>query len=275
MSSIKICHPVHYNPYHMPARTIRSLSVSFVFISTFMLSHCANAAENEAKPLNPDDPRLKSSFRVGGKELLSFRLRLDDDGTIFAISVYHEGKSEPMQQLVSCTAHPDRVTDLWTDFQLAKLVTFQDFNFDGSFDLQLAQRDSIYLNKMSYCIFLWDSQTGQFNYSPELSVIATGTVIGVNPKSKTLHTYKDLPEGRWEDSTYGWNEGKLQLIQQSGLYGDWFGTEAEKGPSCRAVYFSCRRRIRGNLVFTLKKWICSPNNPTFRPPDCPDYREYR
>src|ERR1035441_6350432 len=100
---------MHYNPYRMPARTTKSLFMSFVFISTFLLSHCANAAENEAKPLSPDDPRLKFSFRVLGKELLTFKLRLDDDGTIFGISVYHEGESEPMQTLPSCTAHPDRV----------------------------------------------------------------------------------------------------------------------------------------------------------------------
>ncbi|WP_035355254.1 XAC2610-related protein [Edaphobacter aggregans] len=260
----------------MPARTSKSLFISFVFISTFWLSLRANAAQNEPKPLNPADPRLSNVFRPkAGDKSLSYKLRLDETGTILGISIYREGESKPVQVLPSCTFHPDRVTDLWTDFQLATLVTFQDFNFDGSFDLQLAQSYSIYLNNMSYCIFLWDSQTGRFRYSPELSVIATGTVIGENPKSRTLHTYKELPEGRWEDSTYGWNEGKVQLIQQSGLYGDWFGTEAEKGPYCRAVYFSCRRRIKGKLVVTLKKWICSPSDETPSPPDCPDYRPYR
>jgi hypothetical protein len=264
---------LHYNPYRM-LRKSKASFIFLVFISASWLSLYANAAQNEPKPLSPNDLRLGPHLLRMKDRIFYWKLRLDETGAILAVDIYREGGSR-LQGLPICTSHPDRVTENWTDFQIATLVTTPDLNFDGYDDLQLAQGYSPYINKLSYCIFLWDSKSGKFRYASDLSVIATGTVIGVNPASKTLHTYTDLPESRWEDSTYRWNEGKLELIQQSGLYGDWFGPEAEKGPYCRAVYFSCKRRITGKLVVTLKKWICSPNEETLRPPDCPAYQDYR
>jgi hypothetical protein len=236
-----------------------------VFLLSFWLTFSANAAPDEPKSLSPNDPRLKFAFRVKpGQEPLSFKVKLDATGTISGVSVFRHGESQPLQTLPRCSKFPDHVNEFWESYEISKLVAHADLNFDGFEDLELLQNYIPHLGKGTYCIFLWDSKVGRFIQSPELSYIAGN--LEAHPNNKTLSVHEDWQGGPWEESTYRWKNGKLELIEQDGLYGDWSLPKSED-QKC-GFQFTCSKLIKGKLVPTLEKWICTPNEME-NLPECP------
>lgn len=218
---------------------------------------CANGrakAEDQPKLLDPNDPRLTFSFPIhSGERPFHFKVGLDKDGTINGVSVFREGQAQPFQTLPACDKFADRVNENWGWGDFSQLIAHADLNFDGFEDLELLLNYIPHLDKRLYCIFLWDSNAGQFRYSKDLSDISAD--IEADPKTKTLTTREDWQGGAWEVTTYRWNGGKLEEIEDDGLFGDW-GLKPPSG-ECSFTY-SCSRRKEGKMVTTLEKKVCTP-----------------
>lgn len=223
------------------------------------------ADQDAPKPLDPNDPRLTFSFPIqpGGKPF-RFKVELNKTGNIAGVSVFRDRDSKPFQTLTSCQNidFTDPVTEFWTGYEIAMLINHADLNFDGFEDLELLQNYIPHLDKKLYCIYLWDNKTGRFIYSKELTDVGVNLVT--HSENKTLTTREDWQGGPWEKSTYRWNSGKLELIEQDGLYGDW-STQTDK--KC-GFEFSCNRLINGEMVTTLEKPVCTPEEMDNLPP-CP------
>lgn len=86
-------------------------------------------------------------------------------------------------------------------------------------DLELMSNYTPHLDKKLYCIYLWDNKLGRFNYSKELTEIASN--LEAHRENKTLTAREDWQGGAWEESKYRWNRDKLELIEQNSLLGDW------------------------------------------------------
>jgi hypothetical protein len=82
-----------------------------------------------------------------------------------------------------------------------------------------------------------------------------------HPENRTITTVSDWLGGAHEDSTYRWIGDKLELFEQSGTY------ENIDNPKCHFTY-SCSRLIKGKMVTTLEKPLCSENEID-SPPVCP------
>ncbi len=184
-------------------------------------------------------------------------MQLNDSSTVTGVSVFREGGSTPLQTLPMC-GH-----DL--PFQLLKegdadreLVKHAGLNFDGFEDLELLQYYVPHLGKNLYCVYLWDSKTERFVYSPEISDIGDPVP---HPENKTLTSHEDWQGGEYQDSTYRWKGDKLELIEQNGLYGNPDNTK------CGFTY-TCVRLVGAELVTTLKKPVCSEKEME-NPPPCP------
>jgi len=232
----------------------------FVFLGS-----CVQAQQDDAKPLKPNDPRLNFSFAVSpGAKPFRFHVNLNMAGTITGVSIYRNDQSVPFQTLPGCSKFPDAVTALWLNTEIAQLIDHQDFNFDGFQDLELLQNYIPHLDKRLYCIFLWDIQAGQFRLSKELSDLDAN--LEAHPEDRTLTGREDWQGGAWQNSTYRWEGGHPELIEQSGLLGDW-GLPPSKERPC-GFEFSCSRRIHGKMAVTLHKWICTPGEMDYLPA-CP------
>lgn len=222
------------------------------------------AAQDDAKPLDPNDPRLTFSFPIKkGGSPMQFKVNLDKSGAITGVSVLRSGQTEPFQTLPACENLLGQVDEGWEDYELSKLVTHADFNFDGFEDLELLQYYDEHLDKKLYCIFLWDDKAGRFAYSSELTEISTN--LETHPENKTLTASEDWQGGAFQNSTYRWNSGKLELIEQDSLLGDW-GLTPDKG-KC-AFEFTCSRLINGKMTKTLGKNICTQEEMD-NLPNCP------
>jgi hypothetical protein len=219
-----------------------------------------------AQDFPPHDPRLlapdkaKTSYsfpvRPGGKEF-RFKVQLDDASMVTGVSVFREGESSPFQTLAMCGHN--------LPFQLLKevdadrvLIKHADLNFDGLEDMELLQYYIPHLDKSLYCTYLWNSKTERFVYSPEISDIGDPVP---HSEDRTLTSHEDWQGGDYQDGTYRWNGGKLELIEQDGLYGNPDNTK------CGFTY-TCRRLIDGKLVSTLEKLVCSKEEMD-KLPDCP------
>jgi hypothetical protein len=221
------------------------------------------ATKDMPAPLDPSDSRLKFSFPVQpGSKPLRFTVNLDRKGTITGVSVFRQGKSKPFQTLPSCHVDPDRVNEYWDDYEVSMLIEHADLNFDGFADFELLQFYNAHLGKKLSCIFLWDSKAERFTYSKDLTKVAVN--LKAHPKNKTLTTREDWQGGAWQDSTYRWKNGKLELIEQNSLLGDWSNSTDKE---CGFTY-SCSRRIKGRMVDTLTKAVCAPDEMDHLPP-CP------
>jgi hypothetical protein len=213
------------------------------------------------KPLDPSKARANYSFPVhAGGEIFRFKVEVDKTSTVTGVSVFHADSSILLQTLPTCDSNL-RVELTEYDEKL-ELLEHADLNFDGFEDLKLLQYDNDHLGKKLYCIYLWDNETGRFLFSPELTEVAIDPVA--HPESKTITTRSDWQGGAHEESTYRWNGGKLELIQQNGLYGDW---ALQNGKTCHFT-FSCRRLINGKMVTTLEKPVCTPDEME-KLPECP------
>jgi hypothetical protein len=119
-----------------------------------------------------------------------------------------------------------------------------------------------HLGKKLFCVYLWDNKLGRYQYAPELTDDLGDPIP--DPENKTITTHEDWQGGPWQDSTYRWVDGKLQLIEQSSLLGDW-SQQSEK--QC-GFNFTCSRLINGEMVTTLEKPICTDDDMG-NLPDCP------
>jgi hypothetical protein len=220
-------------------------------------------AEDQPKPLDPNDPRLTFSFSIRpGAEPFRFKVGLQKDGTIAGVSVFRKGHAQAFQTLPACYESPDQVTDLWHDYEISMLVAHADLNFDGFEDLELLQNYIPHLDKKLYCIFLWDDKTGQFRHSKELDDLSAD--IEAHPETKTLTTREDWQGGAWEAMTYRWNGGRLEEIEDNSLLGGWDDPTSQK---C-GFAFTCSRLIHGKMTVTLAKDICTPDEMD-NLPQCP------
>jgi hypothetical protein len=229
------------------------------------LSQKSAAALEELKPLDPSDPRLSFSFPIqpGGKPF-HFKVNLSNTGNVSSVSVFREEDTIPFQTLQACKnadlSNP--VNEDWGGYVLSNLLKHADLNFDGFEDLELLDYDIPHLDKKLYCIYLWNDKAGRFNYSSDLTEIAVD--LEPKPKDKTLTTREDWQGGAWQESTYRWKGGKLELIEQSRLSGYW----GDQGNGKCGFDFSCSMQVKGKMITTLEKPICDVDEMDHLP-DCP------
>ena len=235
--------------------------------STGILLSCVSSdacAQDQAKPIAPDDPRLTFSFAIQpGGPPFQFKVKLKSDGTIAGVAVYRNTESRSFQELPSCMESPDQVDENWGWGDLSNLIAHADLNFDGNQDLELIQNYIPHLGKKLYCVFLWDPKTAKFAYSADLTNISAN--VEANPGKKTLTTREDWQGGAWQSSTYRWRGDKLEMIEQTSLLGDWGLTPP---PNECNFTFTCSRLVNGKMVTTLEKPVCTVKEME-NLPNCP------
>jgi hypothetical protein len=245
----------------------RLLSLSAIVLCRGILivgtlrSACAQTLE---KPIDPNDAGLTFTFPIHpGNRPLRFRLELNKQGFVSGISVFGPDHSKLLQSVASCGVGDETYAEFEKQTS-DPLLKHADLNFDGFEDLELLYEYVPHLGKNLYCIYLWDPKVGRFRYSSELTKI--GTNLEAHPEDKTLTTHEDWMFGPWQDSTYRWHAGKVELIEQRSLLGSWsVPVGGRKG--CGFSY-TCSRLISGKMVDTLKKPICQPEEMDDLP-DCP------
>jgi hypothetical protein len=246
-------------------KTIFAFGLIGLLVSFFPSIHNRATAQEKAKPLDPNDPRTTFSFPIHpGWKSFRFKVELDKIGTVTGVSVFRPGESTPFQALPSCGTKDlnEQVTEGWEDYDISKLLTHADLNFDGFEDLELLQYYIPHLDKRLYCIYTWDNKTERFRYSPELSDEAVDPVP--HPESKTITMRDDWQGGAYELRTYRWKGDKLELIEQNGLYGYW---DPQSDGKC-GFTFSCSRLVNGKMVTTLEKPVCTVDEMDHTP-KCP------
>lgn len=246
-------------------RLRRRLLLSFMTALILHVSVNCCAAQDKPNPLNPNDPRLNFSFPIqsGGKPF-HFKVEIDKSGTILGLEVYMPGSASPFQHIQTCAGEgsTEQLGPYADDDAYSQLLAHADFNFDGFEDIELLTDYIPHLDKKLYCIYLWDNKADHFVYSPELSGIAVDPVP--DPENKTITTREDWQGGAWQVSTYLWDDGKLELIEQESLLGDWSQQTAKE---CGFAY-TCSRLIGGKMVVTLGKDVCTPEEMD-QLPSCP------
>ena len=220
----------------------------------------AGPGQGKPRPLNPDNARLNYFFPVRpGEKPFRFKVNLDKTLTVTGVSVFRDGESSPFQTLSACDSD---LKDQLTEYdESSEFLRHADLNFDGFEDLKLLIYYIPHLDKRVECIYMWDDRTDRFRYSPEISQLADPIA---DPKNKTITAAESWQGGAWESSTYRWAAAKLELIEQEGLYGDWSN---QAGKEC-GFSFTCRRLINGEMVTTLEKPVCTPEEMD-KLPDCP------
>jgi hypothetical protein len=247
----------------MFSKTARSSRLLMLWCLCVFCADSRAAAQNRPNLLDPNDPRLTFSFPIKpGADPFRFKVGLDTDGTISNVSDFRKDQTQPFQTLPACEKFADQVSESWLDAEISLLVAHADLNFDGFEDLELLQFYIPHLDKKLYCIFLWDDKGGQFRYSKDLSDISSN--IEADPKTKTIKTREDWQGGPWEETTYRWNAGKLEVIEDNSLIGGWDDPANKK---C-GFGFTCSRLIHGKMTVTLAKDICTPDEMDSLP-DCP------
>ena len=216
--------------------------------------------QGKPKPLNPENARLNYFFSVRpGEKPFRFKVNLDKTLTVTGVSVFRDGDSSPFQTLSACNSD---LKDQLTEYdESSEFLRHADLNFDGFEDLKLLIYYAPHLGKRVECIYLWDTKTGHFRYSPEVSDLVDPVA---HPENKTISSWEDWMGGAYESSTYRWAGVKLELIEQYGLYGDW-GSQTDK--QC-GFSFTCRRLVNGEMVTTLEKPVCTPDEMD-KLADCP------
>ena len=203
-------------------------------------------AQEEPKPLDPNDPRLTFSFPIqrGGKPF-RFKVELDKTGNMKGVSVYLAGDTTQLQTLPACgTVNlPEPITENWLDYEIAMLVKHADLNFDDFEDLELLQFYIPHLDKKVYCIYLWDKRTGRFSYSVELS--KEGVNLEPRPENKTITAHEDWFGGVYADRTYRWIGTKFELIKEDGRH------SGSSDPKCSFTDY-CEELVNGKKITTLE-----------------------
>lgn len=249
-----------YNCANMFNKMIFALGVVASLLS---ITSSTVFSKSEAKPLDPNDPRLTFSFPIhsGGKPF-HFKVKLDKAGSIAGVSIYRNGQTRVLQTLPSCREFSDQVDQNWGWGDLSVLIAHADVNFDGYQDLELVQNYIPHLDKKLYCVFLWDENVGRFRYSKDVTDIAVD--LEAHPENKTLTTRQDWMGGAWKERTYHWKNGKLELIEEESFLGYWSDPPGEK---C-GFKFTCSQLIHTEMTVTFDKDICTPEEMDNLPP-CP------
>jgi len=243
----------------------RSLYASFVGLGFLALGGGWDALAQTSTALpTQNDAGLTFTFPIqaDGKPM-RFHLELNNEGYISGVSVFGADQSTQMQTLASCGVGDETYAEFGkqTDDPLLKHA---DLNFDGFEDLELLYYYIPHLGKKLYCIYLWDPKTGRFSYSQEVTQLAIN--LEAQPGSKTLTTHEDWMFGPWQDSTYRWHAGKLELVEQTSLLGSWSPpVGGRKG--CGFTY-TCSKLVGGKMRDTLVKPICKPEEMDDLP-ECP------
>ena len=221
----------------------------------------AGPGQGKLKPLNPENARLNYFFSVRpGEKLFRFKVNLDKTLTVTGVSVFRDGDSSPFQTLSACNSE---LKDQLTEYdESSEFLRHADLNFDGFEDLKLLIYYIPHLDKRVECIYMWDAKTDRFRYSPEATALADPIA---HPENKTVTETQSWQGGAYESSTYRWTDAKLELIERHGLYGDW-STQTDK--EC-GFSFICSRLIHGEMVTTLEKAVCTPEEMD-KLPDCPE-----
>lgn len=231
-----------------------------------MSTVCAQAvAQTEAKPPDPNDPRLTFSFPIQtGGEAFRFKVGLSKAGRVTGVSVFRDGETTPFQTLPRCAIvdMPEAVSGSWPNVELNPLLKHADLNFDGFEDLELLVYDIPHLDKKFYCIYLWDNNAGRFRYSNALSELGVNPVT--HPENKTITMHEDWQGGVWTESTYRWTDGKPELIERNSLVAN---PSLESNEKC-GRNFTCSRLINGKMITTLEKLVCTQEDFD-NLPDCP------
>jgi hypothetical protein len=210
-------------------------------------------ADDEPNSIDPNDPRLNFTFPIqpDGKPF-RFKLLLDKANNVGAVSVFHEGESLPFELFRTyVNVHLEEpLSRYWDDNDRSILLTHADLNFDGFEDLELLENDIQHLDKKRYSVYLWDNKAGLYKYSKELDELPVDPTP--HPENKTLTT---------RDS---WPSGKLEMIEQNSLLGDW---SKQTDMQC-GFTFTCSRLVNGEMVVTLEKPVCTENEME-NLPSCP------
>ena len=202
------------------------------------------AGQDLRKPLDPAKARINYSFAVRpGAEPFRFQVQVDKTSTITGVSVFRSGQSSPFQVLPACRWESDLKMTLDEYDGELELLKHADLNFDGFEDVQLLQNE---FPNPWWCTYEWDPKAARFRSSPEIP----NPDPVPHPESKTITAHQDWQGGPYKDSTYRWNRGKTELIEQSGvLYGS-------NNPKCGFTRF-CSRLINGKMVTTAEKpFVC-------------------
>ena len=235
-----------------------------IFISLSVVARCfgiviafcavCTFAQGQEARFDKNDPGLTFTFSIhSGDKPSRFELELDKQGFVSGISVFTTDQSKPIQTIPSCGAGDENYAEFGRETE-DPVLKHADLNFDGFEDLELLYRSIPHLGKKLYCVYLWDSKAGRFRYSQEVTNIATN--LEVQPATKTLTTHEDWMFGPWQDSTYRWRAGKLELIEQTSLLGSW--SEPVGGRKGCGFTYTCSRLIGGKMKDTLTKPICKP-----------------
>lgn len=225
---------------------IALVGLSFIFIQA--------SAQDAPKPPNPNDARLNFSFPIqNGTKPFHFKVDIDKNGTILGLDIYKPGSSSIFQRINTCADENSnqQLSGYVDDYTFEHTLMHADLNFDGFEDIGLLEDYSEHLDKWLYCIYLWNNKTERFVYSKELTDIASS--IEVDPKAQTIRTYDNWMGGAFDNSTYRWNHGKLELIEEDSLLGAWSQQTAK---TCGYTYH-CDQLINGKMVTTLTKPICT------------------
>jgi hypothetical protein len=92
-----------------------------------------------------------------------------------------------------------------------QLLQTADLNFDGYLDLLMVGYANVpHLGNTFYCAWLWQPQGGRFKEVPEIGEISDPTP---DPPTKTIRSHRDYLGGPEVDETYGWENGKLVLLE--------------------------------------------------------------
>jgi hypothetical protein len=173
----------------------------------------------------PSKAKREYSFPLqSGGRSFDFHVQVDKTSTVTAVSIFRDGESAPFQSLpVWDPILSEQLTEYDENLELLKHA---DLNFDGFEDIELL----IYGQQATWIrssIASVDgiARQGDFALNPDLTDMAVN--MEAYPESKALSSHEDWFGGPWQDSTNRWNDGKLELIEQRSLLGDW-SLESEK-----------------------------------------------
>jgi hypothetical protein len=212
--------------------------------------------DQHRKPLDQRSARTQYSFAINrGGEPFRFQVQIDPPGAVASVSVFRFKDASPFQTVTIC---PEGV-DPWLmeDDAERDLIKHSDLNFDGFEDLQVLTEFASHLGKSVYCIYTWDQRTGRFRYAPEIPSVDPVA----HPENKTITVHEDFLFGPYSDRTYRWKRGKVELIEEHGLY---YGTTDD--PKCRFIY-TCSRLVHGKMVTTAGSPFC--DDQAVLPNSCP------